>query len=192
MIRICDNPIFAIMRAEEFVKSLSNFVPDIQELMDKFGYDEESSRMIRNDYLCSPKENPKGQAFSDPILELIRTHDISTLNISDISFNDPPEETDQYFVVGYVLDRELAISKETGEVHGVNPIDREKVVWDLAKDSESFMDGLEFMLHWGAEVEDLPEDEIEEFTKSQLLKLGNLIGGEDYLEYYRYIYDSDE
>lgn len=132
------------MNATNFVESISQIIPDKQELLRSTNFSEDSIDQCLKELHIHKKVTHTEISPLYPVLDLIFNYDLSNLCIQNYKFNEEKDivESDQFIYVGWVEAFLIAISKETGEIVETDWEAPNFIVSYIAKDQSSFLDAL--------------------------------------------------
>jgi hypothetical protein len=178
-----------IMNIEQFEEVLIRYRPKVNELIEKYNYSLQSAERIVREYTITRKSESSEEELGSTILNLIDNYDVSTLNIFDIRFWDEYEILGDKYIIGYASEY-LMILNKNGSIQGVNISDKEEVVWEICKDSDNFLLVLTLILEYNQKIKD-ERANADSVISELLTKLLPVVGGENYILFYKYMFDID-
>ncbi len=174
------------MGIEDFVKALAEAAPSTLEL-EKCGFSKEQARDFANTFLCVRRERPLTvEGGSDELLGLLRSWDISKVEIGMIRFPEVPTERSGNMCVGSVEADLLVIMSDTGEIAVHELGSKEHLLWFVAANGSKLLDALPVAARFLAQrtIGSIDFDDFKA-ARSVATECGAAAGGEKYLDFYK-------
>lgn len=135
------------------------------------------------------RESPLNiNTYDDELLKLIKYYDVSNFEIGEIYFFTEIIEDDDLFKIGKIELDELYFDTKLRKCFWLSWETQEILGW-CAKDSEAFLDALSLMSNIFNKMTFEKWDD-EALVWSYLNKCKNAAGGEEFIEFYRFLFGS--
>ena len=169
-----------------FVKQLAEAAPSSSD-MERCGFTGEQADEFNRSFRCMKRDRPlPGPIGHDSLLELLRTWDLSMVEIGMVRFPDPPGERLGKMCVGCVEADPLVIVSDNGEivVHEVNTKDH--LLWHVAENGAQLLNALVVAaLFLGKRAIGRIDCDDDEAARLAALQCALAAGGERYLDFYK-------
>lgn len=130
------------MNASEFVTRLSGTAPSLEALYEH-DYSEKQAASYIACYNCIARKEPLGiQVNGDPVLELFNFWDLSRVEIGAMVFRSQATLKKDLYEIGTLEGDRLVYRLEIGDFVLLDWQDLDNVLYRIAQDSDSFLEGL--------------------------------------------------
>lgn len=175
------------METSVFINRLKELVFDKSKLQHEGFSDEYSNSLINAFYLSSTNTR---SLKSNIILKLIEEYQCEVLGIiSSISFNEEINETEKYYLIGWVQGEDLlAINKSNGEVVMLAFWDYDVITFYCAVNSNQFLEA--FLIHGVSPLDKHFENDEEQwlYNTNKAKEAASIAGGNKYLKFWMSLY----
>lgn len=171
------------MDSKEFISEITKLKPSSQEL-NRPNYGDDLVHIFLNHFEIS-NIHPKRMS-DDPVIDLIKSNDISLLNINDITLDPELVEDNKYIFFGWDINDRLAIQKSDGKIIAYDGYS-DQIMFECANNSSQFLDALVEVMKFFKEkiVNEYEEDERDRRAVHVAYIAALKAGGEQYEDYYK-------
>lgn len=173
------------MNVLKFVEELKKIAPSKASL-EELGFDTEFIEEYHNSYFIN--HNKTDDDVLNPILNLIDECDLKNVEIGFIRFYSKDEvlENHRYIVFGQYDADVLAIDKLIDEIVLIESIDPDNIMMNVSRSSETFLEALLRIARFNKKIllDEIEDDNINKEILKEAYKICEIVGGENYLDFY--------
>ncbi len=171
------------MNAKEFVKRITDLRPNGDELNT---YDFLNG-IFSADFKEFVIEEKSGVVDEDPIITLVKSYDLSSLDINNITLDNDYFDDGEYFCFGWdATGDRIAIYKSNGRIVAYD-VYGDRITFQCAENSEKFLEALVEIMKFYKEkgLNDYDEETVDNRSKEVAYIAALKAGGEEYEDYYK-------
>lgn len=169
------------MKVEEFVSLIIKLKPTQSEVKK---YSGETLNILLKEFEIKKKSNNE---YENPILTLIKSYNVNSLRINDITFDNDYFDDGEHFCFGWDASGDrIAIYKPSGTIVAYD-VYGERITFKCAENSEKFLDALVEIMKFSKEkmLNDYDEERLEKRSAEVACIAALKAGGEEYEDYYK-------
>jgi hypothetical protein len=176
-----------------FVKKLKALAPSKTDFKGLEVSDDFIKELI-NTYNCPIKEHNSYLSLpTDPLLDLLISYDCSRVEIGLVRLVLVPEETLNYFLVGYVDADILSFNKLTHRVEVLDYSNPRHVIWECAENGGKFLEAMLACAEYLISNLKASDDEenllnLKEYTDRCI----DIAGGDEYEDFYKMLLGGED